>query len=119
MGKVSTMAAPPNPSSSNSSILHATYTSPNKTHTFAHTLSTPLPRSSDSSETPAKTAYLSELRGAVSSLQTEVNEFLTTRMDEDNSNNRQASGGGSDKAKNERERREEENYGEEVLDDAD
>ncbi|OJD25775.1 hypothetical protein ACJ73_02845 [Blastomyces percursus] len=111
------MTAPPNPSSS-PSILRATYTSPDKTHTFAHTLSTSLPRSSDSSETPVKTAYLSELRGAVSALQTEVNEFLTARMDEDN-NNRQASGGGADKAKSEKERREEENYGEEVLDDED
>ncbi|KLJ11355.1 hypothetical protein EMPG_13378 [Blastomyces silverae] len=113
------MAVPPSPSSSSPSVLHATYTSPDTTHTFAHTLSASVPRSSSSSDTPAKTAYLTELRGAVSTLQTEVNEFLTARMDEDNNNNRQASAGGADKTKSERERREEENYGEEVVDDED
>ncbi|PGH00039.1 hypothetical protein GX51_06038 [Blastomyces parvus] len=111
------MAVPPNPSLRSPSILQATYTAPATTQTFAHTLSTSLPQGSNSSDTPAKTVYLSELRGAVSTLQTEVNEFLTSRMEEDNNNNRQASG--AEKGKSELERREEENYGEEVLEDED
>lgn len=52
-------------------------------------------------------------------LQTEINEFLTARMDEDNTNNRQLASGGADRTKSERESMEEENYGEEVLDDED
>ncbi|QSS61130.1 hypothetical protein I7I51_03302 [Histoplasma capsulatum] len=120
------MALPSNLPSKRPSFLLASYSAPStsqaqpeRTHTFSHPLSTSLSRSLDnSSTTPAKTAYLSELRGAVSTLQTEINEFLTARMDEDNNINRQASGS-VNMAQTERERREEENYGEEVLDDED
>ncbi|PGH33686.1 hypothetical protein GX50_03513 [[Emmonsia] crescens] len=124
------MAPPPNILSKCPSILHATYTAPatpsasqvqpGRTHTFTHALSSSLPQSPDSSDsTVEKTAYLSELRTAVRALQTEINEFLTARMDEDNTNNRQLASGGADRTKSERESMEEENYGEEVLDDED
>ncbi|PGH00120.1 hypothetical protein AJ79_08303 [Helicocarpus griseus UAMH5409] len=121
------MAPPPNTPSTRPSILHATYISPatleqpsGQTHTFTRPLSSSLSRipagtttaSPERASTIAKTAYLSELRGAVTALQGEINEFLTARMEEDNNRSNQA-------AKSERERREEENYGEEVMDEED
>ncbi|OJD18316.1 hypothetical protein AJ78_01629 [Emergomyces pasteurianus Ep9510] len=127
------MAPPLIPRSDRSPTLQATYVAPatpsasqahpGRTHTFTRVLSASLSDSPAGSDiTVAKTAYLSELRGAVSTLQTELNEFLTARMDEDNynnSHNQQPTSGGADRMKSEKERREEENYGEEVLDDED
>ncbi|OAX79789.1 hypothetical protein ACJ72_05889 [Emergomyces africanus] len=129
-----------NTPSQDPTILHATYIAPTipsasqpppgPTHTFFTCVLSPSGThqslaSSDS--TVAKTAYLSELRRAVSSLQTEINEFLTARMEADNNNNnnnnnnnsQQPTSGSADRMKSEKERREEENYGEEVLDDED
>ncbi|EEH35736.1 hypothetical protein PAAG_00059 [Paracoccidioides lutzii Pb01] len=121
-----------NTPSNRPSVLQATYTAPTtsptsqispkpeQTYTFAHPLASSLSRSpSGTHNTAAKTAYLSELRGAVSVLQTEINEFLTARMEEDSNTNRRSATDGVDETKRERERKEEENYGEEVLDDED
>ncbi|EER25498.1 hypothetical protein D8B26_000195 [Coccidioides posadasii str. Silveira] len=75
-------------------------------HTFQHQLSTSL-SSHTTDATARRTAYLSELRGAVVSLQGEVNAYLTARMEEDSA--RSARVEGKDETK------EEENYGEEVV----
>ena len=85
--------------------LSAEYTSPQASHSFNQNLTTsPTPGS-----TKAKTAYLSELRGAVTKLQSEVNTFLTQKMEEDKAN-AAGEGGKADE-------KEEENYGEEVVED--
>lgn len=94
-----TMAA-----SASTPALGAAYTSP--TAAKNRTFSTPLPPTAD------KTAYLSALRSSVVQLQTDVNAFLTQRMDEDKQASA-ANGAEVDDAK------EEENYGEEVVDDED
>lgn len=80
---------------SNSS--HAVYSASSGTQSFHHSLP-PLPH-----DVPAKTAYLSKLRESVRSLQTDMNVFLTERMDEDKKSAEVS----------EKEAKEEENYGEE------
>ena len=88
-----------------STALKADYASPTSTKTFTH----PLPAASNTS-TEEKTNHLSALRRSVVKLQEEVNEFLTTKMEEDKA---LAEGAGvkiDDKA-------EEENYGEEKVED--
>ena len=86
--------------------LKADYASPTATKTFTH----PLPSAATSS-TKEKTIYLSALRKSVVKLQVEVNDFLTTKMEEDKALAANAGTKADDQA-------EEENYGEEkVVDD--
>ncbi|KAK6436662.1 hypothetical protein LTR95_007148 [Oleoguttula sp. CCFEE 5521] len=60
--------------------MEAHYTSPSSSHTFTH----PLPASPSSSATTAdKTAHLAALREKTAQLQSEVNVFLTQKMEED------------------------------------
>ncbi|PGH14767.1 hypothetical protein AJ80_05811 [Polytolypa hystricis UAMH7299] len=121
------MAPPPNTPSSKPSHLIATYTAPPpppstatttstteppEQHIFSHTLSSSLSGKQDQSTPAAKTAYLSELRGKVTTLQDEINAFLTAKMEEDKL--RQGKNGGGGAVKEEKE--EEENYGEELGD---
>lgn len=99
--------------------LHAIYTSPQQPtpHTFEHRLSTS-PNAADASSTAekvrAKTKYLAELRAKVTQLQSEVNTFLTQKMEEDKT----AADAQGTKV-SELEVKEEENYGEEVVDEED
>ena len=83
--------------------LTALYTGPSSTNDFTHSLPSSSPQS-----TEEKTNYLSALRKSVVQLQAEVNELLTTKMDED-----KAAQGAM--AHHVDESREEENYGEEVT----
>jgi hypothetical protein len=89
--------------SSNSTNLTATYASPSGTHAFSHTL--PSPSSTNVTE---KTAYLSALRSKNADLQSEINAFLTQKMEEDV---KAAEGSASKRSR--KEEREEEMYGEE------
>ncbi|PYH89562.1 hypothetical protein BO71DRAFT_402943 [Aspergillus ellipticus CBS 707.79] len=84
--------------------LTATYTSPtpsHPSHTFSHSIAAPPPTS-----VPAKSAFLADLRARVPALQSDINAFLTARMDDD----KRAAG-----QVDEKESQEEENYGEEVV----
>ncbi|KAL1955247.1 hypothetical protein VTO42DRAFT_8906 [Malbranchea cinnamomea] len=66
-------------------------------------------------DTPtARTAYLSDLRKAVSALQNEINVYLTARMEEDAKVAQGKDGVGT--RQRAQETKEEENYGEEVVD---
>lgn len=99
--------------------LTATYTHPTApTKTFTHALP-----ASPSTSTPEKTAHLSALRHAATQLQTEINEFLTAKMEDEKAGAATAgaemhggpaapSGPGGDE---EREKEEEEAYGEERV----
>jgi hypothetical protein len=108
------MAPPPSTPKSAAVVVHATYTSPTELQLQRqHTFTYPLTISARTDSKTAKTAYLSELRAAVGTLQHQINVFLTARMEEDRLRDGDLEGGG------ERERREEENYGEEVVDDED
>ena len=89
--------------SSANTNLSANYASPSGTHTFSHTL--PSPSANNVSE---KTAYLSTLRSKSAELQSEINAFLTQKMEEDV---KAAEGSSSKRSK--KEEREEEMYGEE------
>ncbi|KAL8801568.1 MAG: hypothetical protein Q9182_004354 [Xanthomendoza sp. 2 TL-2023] len=101
--------APP-PSNSTTTILTAHYTSPTTgSRTFTHPLAT-----STTSSLAEKTAYLSTLRASVTQLQSDINEFLTSKMDEDKA--LAAKTGLSEKVD---ENKEEDFYGEEVVQDED
>ncbi|EEP81406.1 predicted protein [Uncinocarpus reesii 1704] len=117
------MAPPPNTPANKPSVLKAVYSAPAASspsdtsqtepaihHTIQHELSASL-SSHTADETTSKTAYLSELRRAVTSLQNEVNTYLTARMDEDSA--RATGTGGKDEIG------QEENYGEEVANEED
>lgn len=87
--------------------LTVTYNSPTSTRTF----STPLPPLSNSDEEPTvqeKTAYLSALRSNIGQMQTDVNAFLTQKMEDE-----KAAESTKPNAKKSKEEREEEMYGEE------
>lgn len=88
-----------------SAPLSAVYTAPQSAQTFEHRLT-----SSPSHETPAKVAYLAELRHLVPTLQNDINVFLTERMEEDK---KLAEAQGQKLSA--KEAQEEENYGEEVV----
>ncbi|KAK2745679.1 hypothetical protein FQN57_003575 [Myotisia sp. PD_48] len=120
------MAPPPNTPAEKPFALQAIYQSPSipldnsspsqpQTVCFRHPLNTSISLSAQG--TPAtRTAYLAELRGSVSSLQAELNAFLTEKMDEDKRLQAQSTGAATlpiDDVK------EEEYYGEEVVDDDD
>ena len=89
--------------SSTNTNLTANYASPSGTHTFSHTLP-----SSSATNVTEKTAYLSTLRSKSAELQSEINAFLTQKMEEDV---KAAEGRPSKRSK--KEEREEEMYGEE------
>lgn len=109
-------------------LLRAIYTSPDKTIgtvEFNHHLTTtttdtttPAPVSSSAQQNKstdavkAKTAYLAELKNLATTLQSEINVFLTERMEEDKKAE-EARG----RKISEKESKEEENYGEEVAED--
>ncbi|KAF2263156.1 hypothetical protein CC78DRAFT_581718 [Lojkania enalia] len=83
----------------------ATYTSPTNTPS-PHPLSASLPAISPDPSTKNRVAYLVAMQSAVRTLQSEVNAFLTQRMDDD-----KAQGGAGAKADDVKE---EETYGEEI-----
>jgi hypothetical protein len=89
--------------SSSSATLTADYASLSGNHTFSYTL--PSPSATNVTE---KTAYLNTLRSKSADLQSEINAFLTQKMEEDV---KAAEGGAGKRSK--KEEREEEMYGEE------
>jgi hypothetical protein len=86
----------------------ATYASPIATQTFSQALPS---RSSDSksAEIQEKTAFLSALRNSAAQMQTELNAYLTEKMEEDKA----ASGEKSGENGKAQEFKEEEMYGDE------
>ena|ERR1700760_1765131 len=96
--------------SSNPASLKGSYGSPSDSKAFTHTL----PVCSTAPSTEHRTSYLAALRSAVSQLQSEVNEFLTDKMEHDKAMGVATSPGMSKEA---REDKEADNYGEEILDD--
>jgi len=82
--------------------LTASYASPSTSKTFT---TDPLPQSSNNVE--QKTAYLSALRSNISTLQGDINTFLTQKMEEDKAAE------GNDSKKSAADEREEDFYGEE------
>ncbi|OOF94881.1 hypothetical protein ASPCADRAFT_6554 [Aspergillus carbonarius ITEM 5010] len=90
--------------------LHAIYSSPQQTHTFEHTIASPLPSTDAPSAVPAKVTYLAELRKLVPTIQNDINVFLTERMEED-----KKAAEAQGQAVSDKEAKEEENYGEEVV----
>ncbi|KAK6202103.1 hypothetical protein LQW54_009061 [Pestalotiopsis sp. IQ-011] len=121
-------------SSTNAPALQAQYTNasttaPSEPFTLTQTLPA-IPSSSSSSSGPP-TDYLRALRNAVTQTQAQINEALTSRMDEDKRRDAEAAlaaggaagagaGGKSNKRKKGKaeidEEAEEQNYGEEVVD---
>jgi len=87
--------------------LIATYSSPTNNHTFNYPLQT---ISSDAS-TKEKTSYITDLRTKTSQLQSDINAYLTERMEEDKA---QEVAKGAAKKSARDEQREEDMYGEEV-----
>lgn len=83
-------------------FLVGNYTSPTSTNKFEIALPK-IPHPNDKAE---KTAYLGEMRKAITSLQSNVNSYLTKKMDDDK----------AIANSNIDERKEEENYGEEIDD---
>lgn len=112
------------PPQQRTATLKASYTSPhNAPLTLETTLPIPTPTSTALS-VAEKTAYLSRLREAVSSLQGRVNAELTARMEEDAASAAASNEGDKEKKKKGGkhaaaavvdEEAEEENYGEEVV----
>lgn len=88
--------------------LTAVYTSPTATNTFSSPLSSAPTEASSSHE---KSQYLAHLRDNVSQMQDDINQFLTTKMDEDKAAT-DAPVTSND------EDMEEQMYGEEVVDEA-
>lgn len=84
--------------------LQAIYTTPDATQTFQHAI----PVDSTPGSLATKQAHLTALQSLVPKLQTEVNAYLTARMEEDKKAQGQIS---------EKEAEEEANYGEEVVED--
>lgn len=89
--------------------LQATYRSSETSETFQQEVPL-LPSSGEELDVKRKTEYLAALRGSISSMQNEVNIFLTRKMEEEKAADSSARG----KTKEEKE---EENYGEEDPDD--
>ncbi|QPG93732.1 hypothetical protein C2857_002119 [Epichloe festucae Fl1] len=90
--------------------LTAAYTSPdNEDFTVTKSLDTPTPPSASGQD---KAAYLGAVRKAVTETQEQINQELTSRMEEDNKI--RGSGAGLSATLGVDEDKEEENYGEEV-----
>ncbi|GAB7342340.1 hypothetical protein MBLNU457_g0563t1 [Dothideomycetes sp. NU457] len=90
--------------------LTATYTSPTTNHIFKSQLQS---LSADPS-TKEKTSYITDLRAKTSQLQSDINAYLTERMDEDKA---QEVASGTAKKSARDEQREEDMYGEEQAED--
>lgn len=87
------------------SHVEATYTTPNEgTKVFRQTV----PEIKERPSTEERTEYLTALRAGIVQVQSEINVFLTNKMEEDKAKAGQA-------ALNDE--KEEENYGEEIADD--
>lgn len=101
--------------------LSAQYSSPNDTHEFSLPLSVEPSSSSNptqstsSQSTSPQSAYLHGLRESIQSLQNQVNIFITTKMEEDNT---RASSLKNGNVKHEEELAEQ-NYGEEPVEEDD
>jgi hypothetical protein len=106
-------AAPTDPSSDTKPTLSASYSSPVSptSQSFQHQVAAPLDKGGS---VAAKKAYLSELRGLVTLVQTEINVFLTERMEEDKKATEAQGRQDAD-----RDAKDEENYGEENADEDD
>lgn len=89
----------------------AVYTSPASTQTFEQPISSPLSNGPPTEKTRTKTAYLAELRQLVPKIQTDVNVFLTERMEED----KKAAEAQGRQVSEKEAAEEEENYGEENV----
>lgn len=87
--------------------LTATYKSPKSSEAFSSNLPS-LSSDPKDQDVNSKTAYLSALRSNIVQMQSDVNAFLTKRMDED-----KASEAGTVGARRVKEEKEEEMYGEE------
>ena len=98
--------------------LKASYSSLGSDKVFSHHLTTratfdKVSKNNESAPfTQAKTAYLSELRSSVKTMQGDINVFLTAKMEEDKKN---ATTNGQLDAKRGKDEVEEENYGEEDV----
>lgn len=110
----STMApAPTNPPSDSKPTLSASYCSPVSptSRSFQHQVAAPLDAEGS---VAAKKAYLSELRGLVTLVQSEINVFLTERMEED-----KKAAEAQGRQDTDRDAKEEDNYGEENVEEDD
>ena len=87
--------------------LTATYKSSGSTQTFSVDLPS-LPSDSEAQNIRTKTAYLSALRSSIGQMQSDVNAFLTKKMEEE-----KASEAGKARSSQMKEAKEEEMYGEE------
>ena len=83
--------------------IEATYSAPN---TSSKAFSAQLPALAQQPSTEDKTSYLSALGASTKQMQSEINDFLTAKMEEDKKNE-------NSKGEGEKERKEEEMYGEE------
>lgn len=72
--------------------LTAEYASPSATKTITHPLP-PLPADGEAQEVKDKTAYLTTLRAGTAKLQSDINAFLTQKMQEDTALNGKVRGG--------------------------
>lgn len=97
-----------------STSLRAVYTSPQDppSRSFELQIVSPPPVSSEASpeNAKAKVAYLSELRKLTSTMQNDINVFLTAQMEED-----KKAAEAQGRKISEKEAQEEANYGEEVV----
>lgn len=96
-----------------SSAPSASYISPSDTHTF--TIPQQPTTTNPSTKTQAQTAHLSALRASTKQLQSDINAFLTQKMEEDKA--AAASNANDKKSGKSRDEEEEENYGEETVED--
>ena len=87
--------------------LTATYQSPDSSQTFSSDLPS-LPSDPSAQDVISKTVYLSALRSNIVQMQSDVNAFLTKKMEDD-----KASEAGKASGKRTKEEQEEDMYGEE------
>lgn len=98
------------PSEPNQKSLTAAYKSPSGTKQFHYAIDTPT--GDNQLNANANSNYLSQLRASTKNLQSDINDFLTQKMDED----KKTASETTVKSKT-KEDLDEENYGEEVVDD--
>ena len=90
-----------------SNALTASYASPSSAQVFSSSLPS-LPKELNEQDVQKKTEYLAALRSQATQMQSDINTFLTQRMEED-----KAAESGSSGKSNVQEDKEEEMYGEE------
>lgn len=90
--------------------IKAIYGSPDGSNTFRQPISSPQP-----TDTKSKAEYMNSLRSATKSLQSNINEFLTAKMEQDKQAAAQSITNGTKHKP--RDEEEEENYGEEKVED--